>query len=375
MHLSRRSEVEPFHAMDLLAAANRLRDEGRSILSLAVGQPSAQPPIAVREAAAGAIRSGTLGYTDAVGRADLRDRIARHYGDHYGVDVPRDRIVVTTGSSAGFALSFLALFDAGARVAIERPGYPAYRNIMRSLGLEPVEVDRLDGKTVAALHRAKGLAGVLVASPGNPTGTVVSPERMGGIVRASRELGVHVISDEIYHRLTYGDVPDRTALSESDDVIVINSFSKYYCMTGWRIGWMVVPEWLLRPVERVAQSLYISAPEASQIGAMHAFEPTGELDAVRDTYAANRRLMVETLPRLGFPIAAPPDGAFYAWCDIGGLTDDAMRFSRDMLTGAGVAAPSGHDFDPRNGHRTMRFSYAGSPAEVAEALQRIEAWL
>ena len=372
---SKRSAVEPFHAMDVLARANAMRAAGHSVVSLAVGQPSAPAPSVVREAAARAIRDAPLGYTDALGRRDLREAIARHYAEHYQQTVPADRIAVTTGSSAGFALAFLAAFDPGDRVAIERPGYPAYRNIMRSLGLEVIEVERLDADVLRAMHAEAAVSGLLIASPANPTGTVVGAQRLSALLGAAQELGVRAISDEIYHRLTYGDVRDRTALEFSDDVIVINSFSKYYCMTGWRIGWMVLPESLVRPVERIAQSLYISAPDASQIGAARAFDGTVELEAVKANYARNRAVLIEALPPLGFRFAARADGAFYAWCDVSTLTNDAMAFSQRMLEEAGVAAPPGHDFDPVSGNRTMRFSYAGSPDEIDEAMDRLRRWL
>ena len=360
--------------MDVLAAANGRIAMGQDVVSLAVGQPSAPAPVAVRERAARAIRTGPLGYTDALGRTELRAAIARHYGDHYDVDVDPARIVVTTGSSAGFALAFLSLFEPGDRVAIERPGYPAYRNIMRVLGLDVLEMPVLDGACVRTLAD-DGLRGLLLASPANPTGTIASPERLGEVAEACDERGVRFISDEIYHRLTYDGLPDRTALSWSDRAIVINSFSKYYCMTGWRIGWMVVPPSLARTVERVAQSLYISAPDASQIGAVEAFGASEELDAVRDGYARNREIMLGALPELGFDLAARSDGAFYAWADVGALTDDSMAFSHRMLDEALVAVPPGHDFDPVEGHRTMRLSYAASEAEVSEAVGRLRRWL
>ena len=368
----RANRVEPFRAMDVLAEANRMIAAGEDVVSLAVGQPSAPAPGAVRQAAARAVEAGRLGYTDALGRSELRGAIARHYGEHYGLDVSPSRVVVTTGSSAGFALAFLSLFEPGDRVLIERPGYPAYRNIMRVLGLEVIEVERVDADTIEGTER---LAGVLVASPANPTGTVIAPERMERIAAACRSAGIALISDEIYHRLTYGGAPDATALSVAPNAIVINSFSKYYCMTGWRVGWMVVPEALVRTVERVAQSLYISAPDASQIGAAHAFEPTDELERVRDGYAANRAALLGVLPALGFELAARSDGAFYAWCDVGRLTNDSTAFSRRMLAEAKVAAPPGHDFDPVNGDRTMRFSYAGSADDMARAVDRLRRWL
>ena len=377
--ISRRGEVAPFHAMDVLAEANRLRASGHSVISLAVGQPSDPAPNCVREAAAGALRAGRIGYTDALGLMELRSAIAAHYAEQYGVDVPASRIAVTTGSSAGFNLAFLAMFDPGDRVAITVPGYPAYRNIMAALGLEVVEI-RLEseGYLTAALleqaHRQKPLKGVLFASPANPTGAIIPPHALTELVAAARDMGIAVISDEIYHRLSYGQ-DDVTALSLGDDVTVINSFSKYYCMTGWRIGWMVLPEQVVRPVERIAQSLYISAPEVSQVGAVRAFEATAELDKVRDRYSTNREILAKALPELGLPLAAPMDGAFYAYCDVTRHTNDSMDFARKLLAEKHVAATPGLDFDVAEGHRYMRLSYAGSEAEITEAVARMRDWL
>ena len=361
--------------MDVLAAANAMAARGVDVVSLAVGQPSAPAPRTVREAAARATLHGRLQYTDALGRVELRRRIARHYGEAHGLDVDERRIAVTTGSSAGFALAFLALFDVGDRIAIERPGYPAYRNIMRALGLQPVEVASLTGETLRELHAEAALSGALVASPGNPTGTVIAPARLSDIAETTRDLGIALVSDEIYHRLVFGEVTAETMLAHRSDAVVINSFSKFYCMTGWRIGWMVLPPSLVRPVERIAQSLYISAPDASQVGATEAFDATEELVAVRDGYAANRVLLLEALPKLGFDLAARADGAFYAWADTTTLADDAEALSRRMLAEAHVAAPAGHDFDPPNGGSRMRFSYAASRDEVGEAIDRLGRWL
>ena len=377
--ISRRGEVEPFHAMDVLAEANRLRAAGHAVVSLAVGQPSDPAPDVVRDAAQAALRHGRIGYTDALGMAELRAAIAAHYAEHYGVDVDAARIAVTTGSSAGFNLAFLAMFDAGDRVAITVPGYPAYRNIMAALGLEVVEI-RLEGEgylTAALLeraHREKPLKGVLFASPANPTGAIIPPAALGELVEAARGMGITVISDEIYHRLSYGQ-DDVTALSLGDDVTVINSFSKYYCMTGWRVGWMVLPKALVRPVERIAQSLYISAPEISQIAATRAFEATAVLERVKERYRANRTLLEEALPALGLPLAAPMDGAFYAYCDVTRHSNDSMDFARRLLAERHVAATPGLDFDVAEGHRFMRLSYAGSEAEIAEAVTRLRGWL
>lgn len=377
--LSRRGEVEPFHAMDILAEANRLKALGTSVVSMAVGQPSDPAPSRVREAAAAALKLGRIGYTDALGLAGLRSAIANHYAEHYGIEVSPSRIVVTTGSSAAFNLAFLAMFDVGDRVAIAAPGYPAYRNIMAALGIEVVEIELegaayLNADHLRAAHTQKPLKGVLFASPANPTGAIVPDNELTALVGTANDLGISVISDEIYHRLAYA-APDTTALAHSADVTVINSFSKYYCMTGWRVGWMVLPEKLVRPVERIAQSLYISAPELSQIAAIEAFRASNELDVIKGRYATNRELLMKRLPELGFPLSAPMDGAFYAFCDVTRHTNDSMAFARRMLAQAHVAATPGQDFDPSQGHRTMRFSYAGSYDEMVEAMARIERWL
>jgi aspartate/methionine/tyrosine aminotransferase len=377
--ISRRSNVEPFHAMDILAEANALKAQGHPVISMAVGQPSDPAPEAVREAARQALSAGRIGYTDTLGIAELRRAISLHYFHHYGLGVPASRIAVTTGSSAAFNLAFLAMFDPGDRVAISSPGYPAYRNIMAALGLEVVEIELAGDAYLHAghlrdAHAQKPLKGVLFASPANPTGAVVPETELRALIETARELGIAVISDEIYHRLTYAGA-DVTALGIDSDVTVINSFSKYYCMTGWRIGWMVLPEKLVRPVERIAQSLYISAPELSQVAAVEAFGATAELEAVKARYALNRGLLMERLPALGFTLAAPMDGAFYAYCDVSKLTNDSMEFARRMLAEAHVAATPGRDFDPLAGHRTMRFSYAGSHEDMKLALERIGNWL
>src|SRR5690606_1875734 len=330
-------------------------------------------------AAAAALAEGRIGYTDSLGLPALRRAIARHYGEHYDVAVDPARIAVTTGSSAGFNLAFLAMFDPGDRVAITVPGYPAYRNILAALGLDVVEIELegqgyLTAELLEAAHRERPLKGVLFASPANPTGAIIPDAELALLVEAARAMGIAVISDEIYHRLAYAG-RDTTALSLGDDVTVINSFSKYYCMTGWRIGWMVLPEALVRPVERIAQSLYISAPELSQIAAIEAFHASEELERVKARYASNRDLLTHRLPELGFALAAPMDGAFYAFCDVSQWTKDSMEFARRMLNEAHVAATPGRDVDPQHGHRYMRFSYAGSHRDMEEALARIERWL
>lgn len=377
--VSRRSAVEPFHAMDVLAEANRLKAMGHPVVSLAVGQPSDPVPSIVREAAQQALLAGRGGYTDALGLMGLRQAISTHYRDHYGVEVPVSRIAVTTGSSAGFNLAFLAMFDPGDRIAITTPGYPAYRNILIALGLDVVEI-RLEEEgwlTAAQLehaHREKPLQGVLFASPANPTGAITPPQALQALIEAARSMGISVISDEIYHRLSYQD-DDITALSYGDDVTVINSFSKYYCMTGWRIGWMVLPEELVRPVERIAQSLYISAPELSQAAAIRAFDASDELDRVKERYRHNRELLGSALPDLGLPLAAPMDGAFYAYCDVTRHSNDSMDFAKRLLAECHIAATPGIDFDLAEGQRFLRLSYAGSEADVTQAIARLKAWL
>jgi aspartate/methionine/tyrosine aminotransferase len=377
--LSRRGAVEPFHAMDVLAEANRLSAEGRRIISMAVGQPGDPAPEPVRRAAAEALAEGRIGYTDSLGIMPLRQAISRYYAGHHGIEVPVGRIAVTTGSSAGFNLAFLAMFEAGDRVAITVPGYPAYRNILKALGLEAVEVGHsgeghLTAEDLIRTHSETPLKGVLFASPANPTGATIPPGELQRIVEACRDAGIAVISDEIYHRLNYVS-PDTTALSFSEDVVVINSFSKFYCMTGWRVGWMVLPQWLVRQVERLQQSLYISAPELSQLAAVAAFGADSELEAVSERYRANRRMLLDRLPQLDLRLAAPMDGAFYAYCDVSAHTNDSMEFARAMLRECGVAATPGRDFDPFDGGRYMRFSYAGTSEDIAEALDRLENWL
>lgn len=378
---SRVERVAPFLAMDVLAAAAAKERRGDSVVHMEVGQPSAPAPRAAREAARGALDAGRIGYTAALGIEPLRERIARHYRDAYGVEVAPERVVVTTGSSAGFLLGFLALFEPGARVAISAPGYPAYRNIFAALDIEPVDLPlaAADGwimtaQAVERAHAAAPLAGVLAMSPANPSGTMIGAGALADLAAACRRLGIWLVSDEIYHGLTY-TAPAATALASDPDAVVINSFSKYYCMTGWRIGWMVVPERLVRPVERLAQNLYISAPYLSQVAALAAFDATEELEAVKAGYAANRAMLLEELPRIGIGDMHPADGAFYLYADVARFTNDSVAFSKRMLEEAGVAATPGLDFDPYQGAHHIRFSFAGSHDDCREAVTRLKAWL
>lgn len=373
---SRRSGIPPFIVMDVMREANARVAAGFDVIHLEVGQPSTPAPTAVREAAAEALATDRLGYTDALGLPALRARIARHYGETYDVDVDPRRIIVTAGSSAGFLLAFLAAFDPGDRVLVGLPGYPAYRHIPAATGLEVV-AQALDATTryqLRAEHlEARPVAGAVVASPANPTGSMLAAADLAALVVAARDRGIRLISDEIYHGITYGE-PAATALAWGDEPIVVNSFSKYFSMTGWRLGWLIVPENLVRPIECLAQNLYIAPPSLSQHAALAAFDAIGELEANVARYAENRALLLDALPRLGLHDLAPADGAFYLYVDIGHLSLDAARFARRLLAETGVAVTPGNDFDPLAGGRWLRLSYAGATAEIAEAIRRFAAW-
>ncbi len=381
MFLSERSDVAPFLAMDVLSDANRLAREGRDIIHMELGEPGAPVPAAVRLAAEAALARGRVGYTEALGIPELRARIARLYAERYDVEVPAERIAVTGGSSGAFNLAFLAMFDVGDRVGLPTPGYPAYRNILAALGLEVVEIPttaearwQASASAIEEVHAERPLAGVIVASPNNPSGTMMTREGLGSLVSACREMKIALIMDEIYHGLVYeGD--EVTALEFSDDVVVVNSFSKYFCMTGWRVGWMVLPEQLVRPVERLAQNLFISPSELSQRAALGAFESRDELEAVKSGYAASRRLLLERMPKIGLDRFLPVDGAFYFYADVSRYTNDSLDFCRRMLHEAGIAATPGLDFDTGRGSSYVRFSFAGRTDAVAEACERLGRWL
>jgi aspartate/methionine/tyrosine aminotransferase len=373
MRSSRRGEVDPFIVMDVMEAARQREAAGKSVIHMEVGQPGTPAPAAARAALARAMESGALGYTVALGLPELRAGIAALYGRWYGVDLDPARVVVTSGSSAAFLLSFTALFDAGARVGLGEPGYPSYRQILRALSLVPV------GIPTAAANRLQpvqsdlaGLEmdGLIVASPGNPSGTMLDRHAMAALMGHCAARGISFISDEIYHGLHYGERAV-SALEIGQDCHVINSFSKYFSMTGWRVGWMVVPEDQVRLVERLAQNMFICPPHASQIAALAALDCIDELEANRAVYAENRRLMLEGLPKAGFTRIAPPDGAFYIYADVSDLTDDSLALAAEILDGAGVAVTPGLDFDPHRGARTLRFSYARSTPEISEGLARL----
>lgn len=375
---SRRGGISPFLVMDVMAAANARQAAGFDVVHLEVGQPSTAAPDAVIAAAQAVLASERLGYTEAFGVPELRGAIAADYRARYGVDVPPGRVSVTTGSSGAFILAFLAAFDAGDRVAFALPGYPGYRNILSALGIEPVMLAarREDGfqptvELLDALDRPPD--GLIVASPANPTGSMLAPDALARLVAWCRDRGVRMVSDEIYHGITFGAEAVTLAALEPN-AIVINSFSKYFSMTGWRLGWMVVPEDLLRATECLAQNLFISPPTLSQLAACEVFSCHAELAANVRRYAVNRQILLDGLPRCGFGPFAPADGAFYIYAGIDGFGAKSPDLAREILEGAGVAATPGVDFDPRAGERFIRFSYAGSSAEMRDAVRRLDAW-
>jgi len=378
---SARSDVPPFIVMDVMAAAARIEAAGGRVIHLEVGQPAAPAPSTAIAAARAALAPGRLGYTETLGIASLRQRIARHYEDKYEVPVDPARIAVTTGSSAGFILAFLALFEAGDRVAVAVPGYPPYRHILSALGCEPVAIPTTAAtrwattpELLIAAHRRAPLKGVLVASPANPTGTMMTAQALRELIAAAEGEGIRFISDEIYHGLDYAFAAE-TAARISDQVVILNSMSKYFCMTGWRVGWMVLPEALVRPVDRLQGNLAISVPTLSQIAAEAAFDGGAEMEAVKHGYEENRRILVEGLPKAGLDKFLHVDGAFYLYADVSRFSSDSFEFAKRMLEETHVAATPGVDFDPVDGKHFIRFCYAGSAAEMHEAVERIGRWL
>ena len=377
----RSSSVPPFMVMDVMAAAARLEAKGRRIVHMEVGQPAVGAPSTAIAAARAALACGPHGYTETLGIASLRRRIARAYAEWRDIKVDAERIVITTGSSAGFMLAFLAAFEAGDRVAVAVPGYPPYRHILAALGCEPVLIETdaetrwaMTSEALLAAHRVRPLKGVIVGSPANPTGTMMTAAALTDLVRSAQAAGIAVISDEIYHGLDYAFSAE-SAVRLSSDAIVINSFSKYFCMTGWRIGWMVVPPALLRAVERLQQNLAISVPTLSQIAAEAAFDGRAELEAIKHGYEDNRRILLDGLPRAGLSSFLPVDGAFYLYADISAFSADSFAFATRMLEDAGVAATPGVDFDPVRGRKYLRLCYAGTSADMHEAVGRIGRWL
>lgn len=376
--IAERGNVAPFIVMDVLRAANQRAAAGDDVVHLEVGQPSGQAPAGVLAAAKAAIDSDPIAYTEAFGRIELRRRIADYYRDCHRVAVDPANIAVTTGSSAGFLLAFLAAFAPGDRVAVAAPGYPAYRNILTALGIEcvlvPVGPDSRYQLTVEVLAGVEGrLDGVVVASPSNPTGSMLSAAELAGLAAWCEARGVRLVSDEIYHGIVYG-APALSAAGLARHAVIVNSFSKYFAMTGWRLGWLLLPDDMVRAVECLQQNLFISAPTLSQIAAMAVFDCREELDARVAGYARNRDILLNELPAAGFDRLAPSDGAFYLYADIAHLTNDSAGFCQRMLAETGVAATPGIDFDPLAGTHTMRFSFAGSAEDMVQAARRLRAW-
>lgn len=376
----RARDIPPFFVMEVMRAANKREIAKQAVYHLEVGQPGTNAPEGALQAAEKALRNERLGYTDALGIPGIREALAKHYRNLYGLHVAPERIVVTTGSSGGFVLAFLAAFDPGDRVALVAPGYPCYRNILSVLGIEPIllpaELSDRFQPTPELLDKAREagpLAGLIVASPSNPTGTMLDTHSFCELVAYCRDHKIRLISDEIYHGITYGPKAD-CALSFSQDAIIVNSFSKYFSMTGWRLGWLVMPEDLLRVTESFAQNLYISPPTLSQIAAVAALDCAAELDRNVAVYARNRELLLEALPKAGFHSIAPADGAFYLYADVSHMTDDSDDLCRTILSETGVAITPGIDFDPDRGHQYVRLSFAGSNETVAAAAQALRDW-
>ncbi|MEU5696048.1 pyridoxal phosphate-dependent aminotransferase [Actinosynnema sp. NPDC020468] len=375
-----RADVPPFHVMEVLSAAARRQRTHGEVVSLAAGQPSSPAPEPVLRAAERALREQALGYTEQLGVLPLREALAGHYERQYGLAVDPDEVVVTTGSSGAFLLTFLAAFDAGDRVALARPGYPAYRNILRALGCEVVELpcgpDTRFQPTVEVLAEAGPLDGLVVASPANPTGTVLDPAELKAITEWCSSTGTRLVSDEIYHGIGYG-TPLASAWETSRDAVVVNSFSKAFAMTGWRLGWTLLPRDLVRAVDRLTGNFTLCPPALAQYAAVAAFEPESYAytDRLVEGYRRNRDTLLAGLADLGVDRVAPADGAFYAYADVSHLTDDSAAFCRGLLDDTGLAIVPGIDFDPVDGHRFVRLSFAGAHDDIAEALERLRGWL
>jgi aspartate/methionine/tyrosine aminotransferase len=377
MKNSTRGAVDPFIVMDVMEAARQAEAAGRHIIHMEVGQPATPAPLGARNALRDSLNATAMGYTVALGLPELRAKIADLYGEWYDVDLDSNRVIVTSGSSAGFLLSFTSLFDAGERVGIGAPGYPSYRQILKALDLTAVNIPT-SAANKFQLHPTDladlSLNGLLVASPSNPTGTMLSRGELGALIEATERSEAAFISDEIYHGIEY-ETKAVSALEITNNCYVINSFSKYFSMTGWRVGWMVVPENHIRQVERLAQNMFICAPHASQVVALASMECREELIAYKAVYEKNRRLMIDGLPEAGFDRIAPPDGAFYIYADISHLTSDSLSFAREILREAGVAVTPGLDFDTQRGAGSLRFSYAGSSEDIQEGLHRLKQFM
>jgi len=378
LKVAKRGSIPPFIVMDVMRAASEREASGKDVIHMEVGQPGTSAPPPVLQAAHAALDIDRLGYSLAFGIEPLRARLSQHYQDFYGLDVEARRIAITTGSSCGFIVAFLSAFNAGDRVALANPGYPAYRNILKALDVEsvgiPVGPESNFQPTPEILDAIEGdLDGLIIASPSNPTGTMIMHDEMKALVEYCKARGIRLISDEIYHGITY-EKKACSALEFSDDAIVINSFSKYFSMTGWRLGWMVVPESLLRSVECLSQNLFISPPTLSQLACVAAFDCKEHLDGYVAKYRLNRDLLIDLLPKAGFDKLSQADGAFYLYADVSHMTNDSEEFCRRCLAETGVAITPGVDFDPERGNQFVRFSFAGPFEDMAEAARRLIQW-
>jgi aspartate/methionine/tyrosine aminotransferase len=377
--LARRGGVPPFHVMRVIDAVVALRAAGRDVIDLSAGQPSTAAPATVLAAARTAIDTDRIGYTNALGIPPLRAAVARHYRDRVGIDVEPRNVAVTTGSSGAFLYAFLAAFDADDTVAMARPGYPAYRNMLAALGCEVLELPcgasaRFQPSVAQLAALPEPPAGLVLASPANPTGTMVAPDELAALARWCDAHGTRLVSDEIYHGITY-DQPAASAWQTSRDSVIVGSFSKYFSMTGWRIGWLLVPDHLLDSVDRLAGNFAICPPALSQLAAVAAFDAYDELDANVARYRANRDLLLRRLPEIGLDRIAPPDGAFYIYADVSRWTDDSLAWGAQLLADAGVAVAPGIDFDPADGGKFIRLCFAGDGADIDRAVDRLGDWL
>lgn len=377
MRNSSRGQVDPFIVMDVMDAARRAEEAGRHIIHMEVGQPATPAPAKARAALSAAMEQNALGYTVGLGLPELRCGIAGLYKDWYNVDVNPDRVVVTSGSSAGFLLAFTGLFDAGETVALGAPGYPSYRQILKALSLKPLDIPTTAENRFQLVPEdleGRDFDGLMVASPANPSGTMLNRAGLAALIGAAEDRNAVFLSDEIYHGIEY-EQKAVTALEISDQTCVINSFSKYFSMTGWRVGWLIVPEDNIRQMERLSQNMFICAPHASQVAALAALDARDELDANMATYRKNRQLMLEELPKVGFDKIAPPDGAFYVYADVSAHTEDSVAFAQEILEKAGVAVTPGLDFDTERGAGSLRFSYARSTEDIQEGLARLKQFM
>ena len=374
MKKSKRGNVDPFIVMDVMENARKAEERGEDIIHMEVGQPGTAAPKKAQNELIQKMNNDSLGYTVALGLPELRSRIARLYREWYNIDLDPKRVVITSGSSGGFILSFASLFDAKQRIGIGSPGYPSYRQIFKAQDLEPVLIETsIENKyqPIAEDLKNRNLSGLLIASPANPTGSMLNYESMEALINTSVDEKISFISDEIYHGIEYENKAI-SALQITDECYVINSFSKYFSMTGWRIGWMVVPESHIRQIERLAQNMFICAPHASQVAALHALDCDEELNKNLDVYKNNRELMKKGLAEAGFTKISPPDGAFYIYADIGEFSNDSLEFTKLVLKEAKVAITPGLDFDPARGNSTIRFSYARSTKDIIEGLERLQ---